>query len=119
MPERCVAACCGNLRRTRSKAADVYKPYLKKYKITEKTRYNELLIVVDNQLYKILEEDEEVVRRKVETLVNVVDRWNSGEIERDLGPYDALAHEMGHNFGFDDDKKDEVYFVDGGAAGGL
>ena len=36
-------------------------------------------------------------------------QWNSGEIERDLGPYDALAHEMGHNFGFDDDKKGNVY----------
>ncbi|CAH3153096.1 unnamed protein product [Porites lobata] len=106
------------MRRTRSKAADVYKPYLKKYKITEKTRYNELLIVVDNQLYKKLEEDEDAVRRKVETLVNVVDGWNSGEIGRDLGPYDALAHEMGHNFGFDHDD-DEVYFVDGGAAGSL
>ena len=41
------------MRRTRSKAADVYKTYLKKYKITEKTRYNELLIVVDNQLVSL------------------------------------------------------------------
>ncbi|XP_078354823.1 zinc metalloproteinase-disintegrin-like 4a [Oculina patagonica] len=162
-----------------SNVDDVYKPYL----TTNKTRYNELLLVADYKMYLKYNKNKKVVEDRVITVANAVDaiyqrinirvvlkaleiwtngdpyertgqaelsrfnryrikhlrkqfphdnahllsqkwwpgargkayitstcnwyyscgiiRWKSGL----MGPYIGLAHEMGHNFGFQEDRK--------------
>ncbi|KAJ7351654.1 hypothetical protein OS493_036204 [Desmophyllum pertusum] len=57
------------IRRSISNTDEFYKPYLK----TEETRYNELLLVADFRMYKKHNNDTNVIRDRVITLVNAVD----------------------------------------------
>ncbi|XP_020611781.1 disintegrin and metalloproteinase domain-containing protein 8-like isoform X2 [Orbicella faveolata] len=56
-------------RSKREAEGEVYKKYLK----TTKTRYTELMLIVDNVVYKKYKQDIADVKRRVFTLVNAVD----------------------------------------------
>ncbi|XP_078352662.1 disintegrin and metalloproteinase domain-containing protein 8-like isoform X2 [Oculina patagonica] len=68
-PSKAYSRTSSGIPRKVSDTASVYKPYLK----TKKTRYNELVFVVDNEMYNDFNKNKKDIEDRLITLANAVD----------------------------------------------